>query len=583
MKRLASALLALLIWCSAYPAAGQVPALRLNSGAASPVAQATSIFLRVNQVAYEAGESKVALALTNETLDRQPFSVQALPGNAVVYRSIVGQDRGRYGQFAHLYELDFSGLTAPGQYRLVLGSEISPPFTVGSQPYSSLLSSTLSFFQVQRCGNTAPRLHAACHLRDGVASGGPLDGKPVKAEGGWHDAAGYIKFTGTTSYSLALMLSAYLRHPDVFARSGAQGLPNVLAESRVGLDWLLRMWDPQNQVLYYQVGNADDNNDWRMPEGDDRVGPPRPVYASEPGHGANLAGRTAASLALAAVAWNDPAQPYRDPTLAAQYLEAARQIYAWGKLRPLAQSATDNFYDENSSEDDMALGAAELYRATGVQTYLREAEMYALTAGAQGSFSWADMHPLAQYEIARLDRGYAPAAAYFLNSDLAGYATAMTDDAFGVAIRPLIWGSTELMSGAALTALWYHDLTASFTYHRLPQAQRDYILGANPWGVSFVGGVGAVWPRHPQHEVADLTNTELIGFWDEGPVTQQVFVDEDIHLGGPDVYAAFQSPEAVFHDDIEDYTTNEPTITMNAQGLALTSWYAPPLAGTAGK
>src|SRR5207302_6778458 len=41
-----------------------------------------------------------------------------------------------------------------------------------------------------------------------------------------------------------------------------------------------------------------------------------------------------------------------------------------------------------------------------------------------------------------------------------------------------------------------------------------------------------------------------------------------------DIYAAYQTGSAVYHDDTEDYTTNEPTLDMNASGLALTAWFA---------
>ncbi|MBI3362950.1 MAG: hypothetical protein HY023_17755 [Chloroflexi bacterium] len=43
-----------------------------------------------------------------------------------------------------------------------------------------------------------------------------------------------------------------------------------------------------------------------------------------------------------------------------------------------------------------------------------------------------------------------------------------------------------------------------------------------------------------------------------------------------DIYAAFQSDEAVYHDDAEDYMTNEPTITMNGVGVAFMTWYITP-------
>ena len=121
---------------------------------------------------------------------------------------------------------------------------------------------------------------------------------------------------------------------------------------------MLELWDPLNRVLYYQVADASDHGTWRLPERD--VGP-RPLFACEPGKGANVAGKAAASLALAAVVWGDRAQPYLDAARAAACLKAARQIYAFGRERPSAQpSNPPEFYGERSFADDMALAAAAL-------------------------------------------------------------------------------------------------------------------------------------------------------------------------------------------------------------------------------
>jgi endoglucanase len=129
---------------------------------------------------------------------------------------------------------------------------------------------------------------------------------------------------------------------------------------------------------------------------------------------------------------------------------------------------------------------------------------------------------------------------------------------------------------AALVAVWYEDLTGNSSYQRLALAQRDYLLGSNPWGVSFVNSIGSTWPHHPHHQVAALNGSELVGFWDEGPVPLADYLAQNITLHEVDAYAAFQSEASVFHDNVQDYITNKPTISMNATGLALVPWYALP-------
>lgn len=554
--------------------AGLIPAF---GPAAAQGATSGPVYLRVNQAGYLSRDRKTALALTDENLAGQTFSVVVDSSGKIKFKGVVGADRGRYGNFSHLYELNFAGLTASGKYRICLGAWTSPPFSVGTGAYAGVTDLTLQFFRVQRCGNTAPSLHGPCHLKDGTARGEPVDGAAVNAAGGWHDAGDYLKFVITTGPAVVLMLTAYQRHPEVFGRvSGRGGMPAVLTEAKIGLDWLLRMWDPVHQVLYHQVGDASDHEGWRLPAGDDAQRPVRPVWACEPGKGANIAGKAAAALALGAALWNDRTRSYYNPALATAYRTAAEQIYAFGKDRGAVQSSTSGFYTESSWQDDMALAAAELYRATRKAAYLKEARTFALAAGNAYIFNIDNLHALAHYELARLDPTYRPYAVAFLTADLADMQLAAGFDPFRAAVYGYYWGSVFDLLGAALEAQWYQDLTGKTAYRDLAWAQRDYFLGCNPWGVCWINGLGKVWPRYPHHQVADLTQTELKGFWDEGPMNRRDWLGLNIPLQAPDGYAAFQSDAALYHDDLEDYGTNEPSTCVAALGLAFTAWYAPP-------
>jgi hypothetical protein len=53
-----------------------------------------------------------------------------------------------------------------------------------------------------------------------------------------------------------------------------------------------------------------------------------------------------------------------------------------------------------------------------------------------------------------------------------------------------------------------------------------------------------------------------------------VFEGQGLTLSHEDTYAEFQTETAVYHDDVEDYVTNEPTLDAAAFGLAVTSWFA---------
>jgi len=126
-------------------------------------------------------------------------------------------------------------------------------------------------------------------------------------------------------------------------------------------------------------------------------------------------------------------------------------------------------------------------------------------------------------------------------------------------------------SNAAQEAFWYQDVTGNSKFRGLAQSQIDFLLGANPWGVCWVRKAGTRFPRHPHHQVADITHTLLAGFWDEGSMAREAWESQEIVLQLADSLAAFQSDQAVYHDDLEDYATNEPTVFTNAIGLSLLS------------
>ena len=557
------------------------PSLSAQAGSGNSV---TAAYIRLNQVGYRPNDPKVAIAVADAPLSGN-FTVERISDGVPVLTGAVGPDQGAWGPFAHHHPLDFSALTATGTYRLRLpDGTTSPPFVVADTVYNGLADLSRRFFAVQRSGDTNPDGHAPSHLNDAPLSTDPNQRRDVT--GGWYDAGDYLKFTLTTAYATLFQLLAYRDAPHAFQDFDAAGVPQVLHEAQVGLDWLEKMWDPEVPMLYVQVGSAADHaQGWRLPEDDALDGTPqRPVYPADPGKGANLAGKTAAAFALAAQLFGEPASPVYDPVQADRYRALAEAIYAWGRVRLAAQpSIPSGFYNETTWQDDMALAAAELYRLTGNTAYRDEAWVYAQAAGPAWWFSWGNLNGLAHVELARVDPSYAATAAGFLEQDLSSFQASAAASPWGmVHADNLVWGSLFPVLGAALEAGWYNELTGNTTYAPLARAQVDFALGRNPWGVSFLVGAGSTWPHDPHHQVAYLglkpQGRELDGAWMGGPVAASVFNAQGITLAAPDEFAAFQSDRAVYHDDRNDYVTNEPSVALNATGLLLAATLATPCA-----
>src|SRR5207249_9802690 len=75
--------------------------------------------IRVNQAGYLPTDRKTALVLTYYSLAAKKFTIIDSAGTTV-FSAYVGKDRGAYGAYPHLYEMDFSGVQVSGRFRVVV-------------------------------------------------------------------------------------------------------------------------------------------------------------------------------------------------------------------------------------------------------------------------------------------------------------------------------------------------------------------------------------------------------------------------------------------------------------------------------
>jgi peptidoglycan/xylan/chitin deacetylase (PgdA/CDA1 family) len=98
-------------------------------------------------------------------------------------------------------------------------------------------------------------------------------------------------------------------------------------------------------------------------------------------------------------------------------------------------------------------------------------------------------------------------------------------------------------------------------------AMLDWLFGVNPWGVSMVIGFpeGGVSAQDPHSSFTHLYDYKIDGGLLDGPVYGSIYrTQQYVQLTEEDEYAVFQSPLAVYHDDVGDYATNEPTMDGTA-------------------
>lgn len=78
------------------------------------------------------------------------------------------------------------------------------------------------------------------------------------------------------------------------------------------------------------------------------------------------------------------------------------------------------------------------------------------------------------------------------------------------------------------------------------------------------------YPRDVHMSTWALTKTEVPGGLADGPVYYTTYKSQlGLRLTHEDAYAAFQNDYVVYHDDIGDYVTNEPTMDGTACAIMM--------------
>ena len=135
---------------------------------------------------------------------------------------------------------------------------------------------------------------------------------------------------------------------------------------------------------------------------------------------------------------------------------------------------------------------------------------------------------------------------------------------------PRIWCSNNLTVGLVTLCELYDRMTGDASYRPFAARNRDWLLGRNPWGYTMFTQVGAVYPTDVHLQTTKLTGRSVTGGLVDGPVYERIFKSlRGVSITEPDPLAAFQDERAVYHNDFQDYSTNEPTMDGTASALLM--------------
>jgi hypothetical protein len=452
--------------------------------------------------------------------------------------------------------------------------------------------------QSQRCGYN-PFIDRVCHPYDGRSFYGRLpDSSYVDARGGWHDAGDQLKYLITGSNATARMLMAWEWYGNAFGdrvnawgQPGPNGLSDILDEARWGLDWLHRLHPAPDQLIH-QVADDRDHRGFKMPDNDSSnygwgpngyraayfaTGRPQGTgrYLSEATGVANIAGRSAAAMAMGYRIW----KRLGDASYSEKCLRDAETLYRMGRQQEGFQQGNSYGapyrYNERTWADDMEWAAAELYKATGRAEYLQDAIRYADIVGTD---SWMERDSVAHYEMyPYVNIGHHAlweVADSAVRRRLEGYyrhnlerirEKALRND-YGVG-HLFVWCSNNFAAAVATQALLYERMTGDRRYRGLLQDHVNWLLGLNPWGSSMITGVpeDGDYPVDVHMPFWRLLGKVVKGSLVDGPLAASIHDRMlQISLSEPDEYAHLQPGHVTYWDDWADYSTNEPTMDGSA-------------------
>ena len=462
-----------------------------------------------------------------------------------------------------LFVVDFSPLKTSGSYQLVVpGVGESVRFRISSDVFNWPFYCSIRAMYLWRCGcevagesaNDTFR-HSACHTKDAFLDyvGGPAGQKKV-GTGGWHDAGDYNKYTVNGAFTVGMMLLAWEHFGERLAglnlnlpESGNK-VPDYLDEARWELEWLLTMQADDGRV-YHKLSTLK-FGDFILPEKETA----RRYFSPW----------SSAATADVAAVMAQAARVYRsiDDQFADRCLVAAEKSYAFLESHPkdhrpdLSHFSTGSY--DAADGDDRLWAAAELWETTGKAEYLQDIQYWLRVHDASADevpntvdadWDWGNVRNLGTFTYllsARADRD--PDLVARVRHDALNTADSIVETAnrhpYGRTLGSKhYWGCNGTVARQTINLQVAHRLSGDPKYRGAMFDAINHLLGRNPFGRSYVTGLGHRPPMFPHDRRSG--GDDLDAPWPG-------------HLvGGP-----WPKPTDWF-DVEEDYKTNEVAINWN--------------------
>jgi len=505
-----------------------------------PMAHSSAI--QVNQLGFHPGQRKLAYiggwlgtagALPVQAPD---FEVLAADGTAA-FRGSLGLRAGADPASGNdVWEADFSDLARPGRYVVrVPGIGVSDPFDIDGSIYrpayrqvmrvfyhsrnSTVIEAPWATTGFERASGIRPDLDGLFDLTVGSAplGRGERPGTRHATRRGWFDAGDYGQYVVNSApvwFAVALGMeldAGAFRDGDLGIPESGNGVPDVLDELEWGFDWALSMQDDVDGGVYSRVTSQ------RWDDG-------LPQFVTQPRLVAEKTTHATASFAaLAAIHARLLAeiQPARSAQARAaaerawQFIDSTPSWPAEGERYRNRAGVSAGEYADPSSLDNRLWAAAELFRLTGEDRYLRfyEANFSRVPLDPTGEVTYSQQAMAAAWAYLRTtdlrrDGGLVEAARRAIVAGADWRIRQMEAQPYRVPLHPdrglVGWGTFGHSARAVLSLAQAYALTGKDMYRiwawDCPAAE----FGANPLGLSFITGLGVRSPRYPLSKLSQF-------------------------------------------------------------------------------
>jgi endoglucanase len=560
----------------------------LTLGTTTAFSQNSTDAIRLNQVGFYPGASKVAVVVNTEAT--KFFVIDENKKDTAFQGTLKKAGKWEYSDEV-ASQADFSGLKKEGTYHLYIpGVGNSHSFEVNKKVHHDLGKASVKAFYYQRASTPIQKKYAGkfarkeghpdtvVYIHPSAQSDKRPAGSVISSPGGWYDAGDYNKYIVNSGISTYTLLAAYEHNPEFFdtlklniPESGNK-IPDVLDEALYNIKWMLTMQDADGGV-YHKLTN---------PNFDGFVMPDEAInkrYVVQKTTAATL--NFAAVMAQAARVFSKYKKDL--PKFSEKCLYASKKAMEWATKNPSVlydqakisenePAIVTGAYDDQNVADEFQWANIELFVSTGDLTYYKNAKVTEDLSSFQLP-NWQSVNTLGLISLSRYAKTPDHEAVKNTLIKLAdSYKNhAFNESAFGVPMGQnkdhFTWGSNSCAANQGVILLQAYSLTKNKAYLNAAIASLDYLLGRNGTGYSYVTGFGDKPTMHPHHRPseADGIAEPIPGFLAGGPNPQMQDKNDC-----PDAEYTSTLPAKAYLDHVCSYASNEIAINWNAPLAYLT-------------